>query len=228
MNELSGMLNNILSNPDEMKKIMDMANQIMGSQGGETPVQPAAGASSSTSPLDGVLAEISKNPEGIAAAAQSLLSNGGLSSLLGNGGLSSLLGNGGLSSLLGNGGLSGLLGNGGLSSLLGNGGLSGLLGNGGLGSLLGKSGLQSFFNGPTMRKILDHPIAKRFLDSPSVSGLVQGGGGGNDKKELIRALKPWLSEARAKKLDRAVVFAKVMRVAGATALIGGGQANDQV
>lgn len=43
MNELGGMLNSILSNPDEMKKIMDMANQIMSGQGGETPAQPAAG-----------------------------------------------------------------------------------------------------------------------------------------------------------------------------------------
>ena len=219
MNELGGMLNSILSNPDEMKKIMDMANQIMSGQGGETPAQPAAGASPSTSPLDSVLAEIGKNPEGLAAAAQSLMGNGGLSGLLGGGG--------GLGSLLGNGGLGSLLGSGGLSSLLGSGGLGSLLGGGGLGSLLGKGGLQGLFKGSSMQKIFDHPMAKRFLNSPSVHKLALGAAAGsNDKQELIRALKPWLSEARAKKLDRAMIFAKAMRFAGATALIGGGQADD--
>ena len=47
--------------------------------------------------------------------------------------------------------------------------------------------------------------------------------GSNDKKQLVEALKPWLSESRQAKLDRAMIFAKVMRVAGAAALLGEGQ-----
>ena len=46
--------------------------------------------------------------------------------------------------------------------------------------------------------------------------------GSNDKKQLIEALKPYLSEDRRLKLDRAMVFAKVMHVAGAAAFLGGG------
>lgn len=216
MNEIGGMLNSILSNPDEMKKIMDVASQIMGNQGGGTP-EPAPAASQPSPPsLDHMLAEISKNPEGLAAAAQSLLGNGGLQNLLGGG-------NSG-----GGGGLGNLLGSGGLSSLLGGGGLGKLLGGGGLSSLLGGGSLGKIFKNPTVQKIMDSPIAKQFLGSPSVKNLALGGGGKNDKQELIRALKPWLSEERAKRLDKAMVFAKVMRFAGATALIGGGLKDDAV
>ena len=98
-----------------------------------------------------------------------------------------------------------------LSGLLSGGGLGGLLSGGGLGRLLGGAGGGS-----------------------PLSGLLGGTGGGlsamlgnaarsvsgsNDKKQLVEALKPWLSESRQAKLDRAMIFAKVMRVAGAAALL---------
>lgn len=41
MNELEGMINSVLSNPDEMKKIMDMANSLMSGSEKEPPPQEA-------------------------------------------------------------------------------------------------------------------------------------------------------------------------------------------
>lgn len=40
MNDLEGMINSVLSNPDEMKKIMDMANSIMSENSGKPPEGP--------------------------------------------------------------------------------------------------------------------------------------------------------------------------------------------
>ena len=131
-------------------------------------------------------------------------------------GMLSSLGSGGdvdpqLAQLLSGAGakLSGLLGGGGLGSLLGGGGLGNLLGGRGLGNLLGGGGLGNLLGGGSLSGALQN--AARSMS------------GGNDKKQLIEALKPWLSESRQAKLDRAMVFAKVMRVAGAAALLREGQ-----
>lgn len=118
----------------------------------------------------------------------------------------SSLGNGGvdpqLAQLLSGAGakLSGLLSGGGLGKLLGGsgGGLSGLLGGASpLGGLLGGGGGLSAMLGNAARSM----------------------SGSNDKKQLVEALKPYLSASRQAKLDRAMAFAKVMRVAGAAALL---------
>lgn len=157
MDDMTGTINNILNDPEQMKKVMEMAGQIMG-KGGDAAASPP--------------------PEGQTAPSLGSI----LSSLGGNSGgadpqLSNLLG--GVGAKLG-----GLFGGG--ASPLGN-----LFGGG--------AGLQNMIQN-----------AARSFNS------------GNDKKQLIEALKPYLSESRQRKLDRAMVFAKVMHVAGAAALLGGG------
>ena len=141
---MEGMISNILNDPDQMKKIMDMAGQIMGNAGGPTPSPPQGSETGGTPSLDNILASL--------------------------------------------GGASG----GGTSPL------SGLFSGAGspLSGILGSAGVQNILQN----------AAHSFE-------------GGNDKKQLIEALKPWLSESRRQKLDRAMVFAKVMRVAGATAFL---------
>lgn len=149
MSDLEGMINGILSNPEEMKKIMDMAGKIMGPDGGLGTV-PAASANSPTPSLDNILSGL--NAEGLTSAAGNLLGGGGLQSLLGDGGLQKLLGS---------------------------------------------------------------STVQRLIGSPLVQNLVSGAvNPKNDKKELFDAMKPYLSEKRRHKLDKAIVFAKVMRVAG--------------
>lgn len=158
---MTGAINSILNDPEQMQKVMEMAGQLMGNGG----AQPTGGAPGEAPSLDGML---------------SSLGGGGVDPQL-----AGLLA--GVGSKLG-----GLLGGGGLGGLLGGGGL------GGLGRLLGggSSGLQGL-----------------------LQNAARSAGSGGDKKQLVEALKPWLSESRQAKLDRAVVFARVMRVAGAAALL---------
>lgn len=161
MSDLEGMINGILSNPDEMKKIMDMAGKIMGPDGGSGSAA-ANSANQSTPSLDNILSGL--NGDGLASAAGNLLGGGG--------------------------------------------GLGNLLGNGAVQKLLGSS---------TIQKLIGSPVVQNLA-----SGMMNTRG---DKKELFEALKPWLSEKRRYKLEKAIVFAKVMRVAGvagATALKKGG------
>jgi len=178
VSDLEGMINGILSNPDEMKKIMDMAGKIMNPESGVPASQTTASGSQAAPSLDSILNEINANPEVLAKAAENLLGGGGLQSLLGGGG------------------------GGGLQSLLGGAGLQGLLG-GGVQKLLGSSTIQ------------------KLISSPAVQGLVSGGANSkNDKRELFNALKPYLSEERRYKLEKAIVFAKVMRYAGVAGAAG--------
>lgn len=189
MSDLEGMINGILSNPDEMKKIMDMAGKIMNTDGGAPASQATASVSQTAPSLDSILNQINANPEGLAKAAESLLGGGGLQSLLGGGG------GGGLQSLLGGSG-------GGLQSLLGGAGLQGLLGGG-------------------VQKLLGSQTIQKLIGSPAVQSLVSGGSNTkNDKRELFNALKPYLSEERRYKLEKAIVFARVMRYAGVAGAAG--------
>ena len=168
---MSGAINSILNDPQQMQKVMEMAGQLMGNGGA---AQPGGGEAAPS--LDGMLASLGGNG-GVDPQLAGLLAGAGakLQGLLGGGGLGNLLGGGsGLGGLLGGNGL------GGLGRLLGGGG-------GGLTGLL--------------------------------SNAARASGSSGDKKQLIEALKPYLSASRCAKLDRAVVFARVMRVAGAAALL---------
>ena len=166
---MSGAINSILNDPQQMQKVMEMAGQLMGNGGA---AQPGGGEAAPS--LDGMLASLGGNG-GVDPQLAGLLAGAGakLQGLLGGGGLGNLLGGGsGLGGLLGGNGL------GGLGRLLGGGGLTGLLSN-----------------------------------------AARASGSSGDKKQLIEALKPYLSASRCAKLDRAVVFARVMRAAGAAALL---------
>jgi len=177
---MSGAINSILNDPQQMQKVMEMAGQLMGNGGA---AQPGGGEAAPS--LDGMLASLGGNG-GVDPQLAGLLAGAGakLQGLLGGGGLGNLLGGGsGLGGLLGGSGLGGLLGGNGL------GGLGRLLGGGG-GGLTGL-----------------------------LSNAARASGSSGDKKQLIEALKPYLSASRCAKLDRAVVFARVMRVAGAAALL---------
>ena len=142
MNELEGMINGLMSNPDEMKKIMDIANSIMGGAGntpsGEAPSQPTS-QTPDLSGLSSLLSGLSSQQQAPAETPAQVPDLSGLSNLLG--GLSKQAGSGGLGSLLG-----------GLSQSSGQGG-----GLGGLGSLLG--GLSSLPPGLGA-------AAKKFIQSP--------------------------------------------------------------
>jgi len=140
VSELEGMINGILSNPEEMKKIMEMAGKIMGSESGNSSAMPADNGTPVTQPGDNTLPEIDIGS--LAAAAQSFLSS------------------------------------------------------------------------DTVKKLLASPIVRNIIGEAMHPN--------NDKKELFNALKPWISEERRHKLDKAIVFARVMRVAGAATLIKGG------
>lgn len=131
MNELEGMINGLMSNPEEMQKIMDIANSVMeksgAPSGGGQPPSPAPAVS-------------------------------------GGGGMQ---------------GLSGLLGN-----------LGGLGALGNIAPALGRA-------------------AKSFMGGGGQSRPAALGAGG-DKAALIEAMKPFLSESRRGKLDRASQMAKMM------------------
>ncbi len=91
MSDLEGMINGILSNPDEMKKVMEMAGKIMGSQGGASAAQ-SDGGSPQAPTLDSILNGINAPMGDVASAAEKLMGSGGLQSLLGGGDLQKLLG----------------------------------------------------------------------------------------------------------------------------------------
>lgn len=133
MSQLEEMINGVLNDPEQMKKIMDIAGSIMGGSGESQPEGEAAHPSEPPSDLGGIMK-----------------------------------------------GLSGLSGIPGLS------GLSGGLGN----------------------------LAKGFLSG--------AGGRDEEKTALLEAMRPWLSEKRQGKLDRAMKLARVMRIAGAAFLKNGG------
>ena len=152
MSELEGMINSVLSNPDEMKKIMEMASKLIG---------PESTAAPSVVP-DGVI------PSG--AEIEKLLS--------------------------------GMNGMGGLASAA-----QGVLGSGDLGGLL--SAAQSLLSSPTVQKLLNSQTVQNIISEVSRPT--------SDKHELVNALQPWISEKRCAKLKKAVVYAKVMRFAGAAA-----------
>lgn len=135
MNDLEGMINGILSDPDQMKKIMDMAGQIMGTDGGNSTPASGGGDSQAAPPLDNILSGLNLNNI-----------PGGLSSVIQN--------------------------------------------------VMGSVGIQKLLSGA--------------MNSINTK---------NDKQELLEAMKPWLSEKRRQKVDRAMMFAKVMRFAGAAALL---------
>jgi len=167
VSDLEGMINGILSNPDEMKKIMDMAGKIMNNEG--TPAaQPAASESQASPSLESILSGISANPGDFAKAAESLLG-----------------------------------------------------GAGGVQNLLGGAGIQNLLGGGAIQRILGSPTIQRLIGSPVVQNLAGGAlETRNDKRELFNALKPYLSEERRIKLEKAIVFARVMRVAGVAGVAG--------
>jgi hypothetical protein len=151
MNELEGMINSLMSNPEEMKKLMDMAGKILNpdstGSSGKTEEQKQKAAPD----LGSVLSGLGGAPSDSESSGDTATPN--LDSILSS-----------------------------LNSIPG--GLSGTV--------------EKILGGETMQK------------------LIKGGGLNqkDDKKELIEALKPWVSEKRRNKLDKAMTFAKVMRVAG--------------
>jgi len=54
-----------------------------------------------------------------------------------------------------------------------------------------------------------------------ISAVMGGGGMGGKDERLLEALKPYLSEKRRDKMDRAVKIAKMARLAQTAALFGG-------
>ncbi|MEA4896335.1 MAG: hypothetical protein VB064_13905 [Oscillospiraceae bacterium] len=141
MSELEGMINGILSNPDEMKKIMEMAGKLMGSEDGDASDGSSESAPPATPSLEQLLPGV--DIASLASAAQTLLGN------------------------------------------------------------------------DTIKKLLSGPLVKNIIGEAVHPN--------NDKRELFNALKPWLSEKRRVKLEKAIVFARAMRVVGvATPLIRGG------
>lgn len=129
MNDLEGMINGVLSDPDQMKMIMDMAGQLMGSNGSDSPPKSVSGDEGATPSLDGLLSSLNDNPGGLSAALQ---------------------------------------------------------------NIMGGSSTQNVLGGATIAK--------------------------DNKQALIDALRPWLSDKRIRKLDRAMMFAKVIRAAGVTSI----------
>lgn len=144
MSDLEGMINGILSNPDEMKKIMDMAGKIMGTEGDSPAAEPANTAMPAMPSLDNILS-----------------------------------------------GLGGGMPGGGIASAVQ--------------GLMGSSTIQKLLGSPTVKNLLSGTLNTK-----------------NDKRELFEAMKPWISEKRKYKLEKAIIFARVMRVAGAVALKKGG------
>ncbi|MEG0035560.1 MAG: hypothetical protein RR147_01785 [Oscillospiraceae bacterium] len=123
MNELEGMISGLLSNPDEMKKIMEMAGAMFGGDK-SAPETPTAAQTSEMPSMESIMSGLSNLPDGVASMAQKLM-----------------------------------------------------------GGVMNTSG---------------------------------------DKTALLEAMKPWLSEKRKAKLDRAMKLAKVMHLAGAAFLKKGG------
>jgi len=151
MNELEGMINGLLSNPEEMKKLMDMAGKILNTDNSDSAKKTEETNKTVGPDLGSILSGLGGASGETASSADSATPN--LDSILSS-----------------------------LNSIPG--GLSGTV--------------EKILGGETMQK------------------LIKGGGLNqkDDKKDLIEALKPWVSEKRRNKLDKAMTFAKVMRVAG--------------
>ena len=66
------------------------------------------------------------------------------------------------------------------------------------------SGIQGGFSGVPD---IDPAIIKR------VSTLMSSGEGGNDKRALLEAMRPYLSEKRRQKMDKALQIARIARIA---------------
>ncbi|NLH00968.1 MAG: hypothetical protein GX488_03520, partial [Clostridiales bacterium] len=84
MNDLEGMINGILSDPDQMKKIMDMAGQIMGTDGGNSTPASGGGDSQAAPPLDNILSGLNLNniPGGLSSVIQNVMGSVGIQKLL--------------------------------------------------------------------------------------------------------------------------------------------------
>lgn len=151
MNELEGMINGLLSNPEEMKKLMDMAGKILNTENTGSVGKTNEPAQQTPPDLGSILAGLGGGSGDSASLTDTGIPN-----------------------------LDGILA--GLNNMPG-----GLMG-----------------------------AAQKFLGGDTVQNLIKGGGlnQNDEKKNLIEALKPWVSEKRRKKLDKAMSFAKVMRVAG--------------
>lgn len=81
MNNLEDMISSVLSNPDEMKKVMDMAGTLFGGANSDAaPEQPnlenIGAALGSMPPLGGILSGLSNLPGGLASAAGKLIGGG--------------------------------------------------------------------------------------------------------------------------------------------------------
>ncbi len=81
MNNLEDMINSVLSNPDEMKKVMDMAGTLFGGAKSDTPPQQPnlenlGSVLGSMPSLDGIMSGLSNLPGGLASAAGKLIGEG--------------------------------------------------------------------------------------------------------------------------------------------------------
>ena len=74
MNNIEEMINSVMNDPEQMKKVMDMAGSIMGNAGSAPQGQESSAPSGGGLGLDGILSGLSKLPGGLAGAASSLFS----------------------------------------------------------------------------------------------------------------------------------------------------------
>ena len=85
MNNIEDMINSVMSNPEQMKKVMDLAGTLFGGENANTQEQqepaeegnPPAGATPS---LDGLMSGLSNLPGGLASMAGKFLGSVGKSS----------------------------------------------------------------------------------------------------------------------------------------------------
>lgn len=83
MNNIEEMINSVMNDPEQMKKVMDMAGSIMGNTGSAAPEAGSGAPSGGGLGLDSILSGLSKLPGGLAGAASSLFGGGGGSSAVG-------------------------------------------------------------------------------------------------------------------------------------------------
>ena len=155
MNELEGMINGLLSNPEEMKKLMDMAGKIINTENKSSAGKTAEPTQQTPPDLESILSGLGGNSGDSASSTETATPN--------------------------------------LDSIL--------------------SGLNNIPGGLSS-------AVEKILGGETVQKLIKGGGLNqkDDKRDLIEALKPWISEKRRNKLDKAMAFAKVMRVAGVASI----------
>lgn len=93
MNNIEEMISSVMNDPEQMKKVMDMAGSLMGSGAlsglgdlGDTAANPSAAPPTGSAPTGGgfdfssILSGLGKLPGGLAGAASSLLKNSANSS----------------------------------------------------------------------------------------------------------------------------------------------------